>query len=115
MNRFALFAAAMLVLVPCVADAGCGDGLCDVGAAGTGGESSGGAAQGSLTRHPSFFFDGVFTTSGTNTAGHINVTGGAGSLSGAFAGGNFNGHATGFLGDFSGQCSVEDFEAGECE
>lgn len=110
---FCIAASLLLLLLPSLANANCGDGLngqCYVGGAGQGGTSSDGKAQGFFFSQPSIYFEGsTYNNSGNSFAGHINVPG-AGTLSGSAPGSGttFNGHATGFLGDFSGQCSEED-------
>jgi hypothetical protein len=119
MNRFVLLAAAILLLIPCVADANCGDGLCDVGATGTGGVNSGGSAQGYYYTKPTSLYPGQqISNSGNLSSGRINVTGGFVNLSGHFNDkqGAVFGHAGGGeFGEWSGQCAYEDFDAGECE
>jgi hypothetical protein len=119
MNRFALLAAAIFILVPCAADANCGAGPCDVGATGNGGVNSGGSAQGyHYTKPWTESPDQQISNSGTLSSGRLNVTGGAINLSGHFSdtrgvvAGNAGG---GLFGDWSGQCAYEDFDAGACE
>lgn len=119
MNRFVLLAAAIPLLIPCVANANCGDGVCDVGATGTGGVSSGGSAQGYYYTKPTSLYPGQqISNSGTLSSGRINVTGGFVNLSGHFndTRGAVAGHSGGGeFGDWSGQCAYEDFDAGACE
>ena len=113
MNRLSFCASLLVFLLPSLANASCGDGQngqCAVGVYGQGGTSSGGQAQGGFISRPSIFFEGAtYKNSGNNFAGRINVTG-AGSQSGSApgSGATVNGHATGFLGDFSGQCPADD-------
>ena len=119
MNRFALFIASAILLMPSMTNANCGDGVCDVGATGTGGVSSGGRAQGYYYTKPTSLYPGEqISNSGTLSSGRINVTGDFVNLSGHFNDkrGTVFGHAGGGeFGEWSGQCAYEDFDAGECE
>ena len=112
MNRIALLAGAMLLLIPSMANANCGDGGCSVGAFGQGGVSSGGNAQGFhyIIQSP-FLPNTTSTNSGNPLAGRLKVEG---QFNGMLSGGSpdgvtANGHGTGFFGDWSGQCPVEGF------
>lgn len=113
MNRLSFCASLLVFLLPSLANASCGDGLngqCAVGVYGQGGTSSGGHARGGFLSFPSILVPGAgYNNSGNDFAGRINVTG-AGTLSGSApgSGAHINGHATGFLGDFSGQCPADD-------
>ena len=83
--------------------AACGTGECYVGTFGQGGVSSEGKAQGEHIVHPSLYFPGeTYSNSGNDNAGRLAVSS-EGSLQGTDRDGTMRGHATGFLGDASGQ------------
>ena len=112
MIRFVFGIAASLSLICSVsiADAGCGDAQCSVGALGQGGTSSDGKAQGFYDKFPSTRFPGsTFTNSGNLDAGRLNITGGVGTTSGTFRQDSVRGRSSGTFGDWTGQCPIEDF------
>ena len=110
MHRFVFSIAAVLLFIPSMADANCGDGACSVGALGTGGVSSDGKAQGFYDKFPSTRFPGsTFTNSGNLDAGRLNITGGVGTTSGTFRQDSVRGRSSGTFGDWTGQCPIEDF------
>lgn len=83
--------------------AACGTGECYVGTFGQGGIASDGKAQGEHIVHPSLFFPGEsYFNSGNDDAGRLAVSN-EGTLQGTVRDGVCRGHATGFLGDASGQ------------
>jgi len=109
-------AAVALTLMSAYAPAQCGGDSCSVGAFGTGGTSSEGKAQGFRLEFPSTMFPGgSVSNTGNLDAGRFNVDDGSGSIgstSGTFRENptpSVRGHFSGLLGDWSGQCALEDF------